>query len=107
MNGDKLFHLLEKKRGFFETILELCQEESEAGAVYREHLEQKHIILSHIEEIDHELKNFQSSFTTLPEKVLHEMEKIKNLMEAILEFERFNIVKRKKILKESELYGEK
>lgn len=108
MNEDKLFHLLEKKRGFFETFLDLCREESEIGCKeYRDILEQKQILLSYVEEIDKELNSFQACCTVLSEEIQHEMGRIKDLIESILECDQLNAQKRKKSLKILGRYGAK
>lgn len=91
MSEEKLFHLLEKKRGILETMLELYRE----GVGYEEILEHKQILLSFIEEIDRDLKSFQASYTFLSDAIEREMERIKVTIEAILEFEQMLRKKRK------------
>src|SRR5262245_25961396 len=74
---EKLLHLQKKKKGFFEAMLDLSQEESELTVEeWIASLEQKKILLSCIEEIDAELMPFQQSLHDLSQEISEELEHI-------------------------------
>ena len=99
MKEEKLLHLLQKKKGFFEAILEITEEESELcvhewfGA-----LEQKKILLSCIEEIDAQIHPFKQSMQTISQEVTEELDHIRNIIKRILHIDVINQEKRKKEL---------
>lgn len=100
MKEEKLLTLLQKKKGFFEALFELT--ESETHLPLQEWvsvLEQKKILLSCIDEIDHELNVFQARFHTLTQDVHEEIEQIRKIIERILYLDQRNLEKRKEELK--------
>jgi hypothetical protein len=99
MREDKLLHLLKRKKGFFEVILELSEEESELPLEnWIETLEQKKILLSCIEEIDAELVPFKKSLSNLSHEISSELEHIRVIIKRILHLDVINQEKRKKEL---------
>lgn len=97
MKEEKLYHLLTKKRGFFEAILELS--ETESSLPLREWisiLEQKKILLSCIEEIDQELVHYQQALHILSQDITEELEKIREVIERIMHIDHQNQERRKK-----------
>jgi hypothetical protein len=100
MREEKLLHLLKKKRGFFEAILELTEEESELALPdWISALEQKKILLSCIEEIDAELMPFKQSLHNLSQEISDELENIRSVIKRILHIDVINQEKRKKELR--------
>lgn len=99
MSEAKLLHLLQKKKGFFEAVLELS--ESEAGLPFHEWisvLEQKKILLACIEEIDVEIQHFKESFQILPHEISEEIESIRKVIQHILHLDTLNQEKRRNSL---------
>ncbi|MCH9627334.1 MAG: hypothetical protein S4CHLAM2_09710 [Chlamydiales bacterium] len=100
MENEKLLHLLRKKKGFFETILDLTEEEQELPvSEWISVLEQKKILLSCIDEIDSELKPFQSALQHLSQEISEELESIRKVIRTILHLDTKNQNKRKQELK--------
>lgn len=100
MHEEKLLHLLKKKKGFFETILDLT--ETEASLPVSEWicvLEQKKILLSCIDEIDVELQPFQRKLHDLSQEVSEELDNIRNVIKRILHLDNLNQQQRKQELK--------
>ena len=103
MKEEKLLHLLRKKKGFFEAILELSEEESELPIhEWISILEQKKILLSCIEEVDAELMPFRSSLQHLSQEISEELENIRGVIKRILHIDVINQEKRKKELRPQE-----
>jgi len=99
MREEKLLHLLRKKRGFCEAILELTEsEETLALGEWITILEQKKILLSCIEAIDKELKPFRQTMHRLSQEIDAELEVIRKMIQQILEISAFSQQQRKKIL---------
>lgn len=106
MYEEKLLHLLRKKKGFFETILDLTENESELPvSEWISVLQQKKILLSCVDEIDLELKPFQYSLHNLSQEVSEELESIRGVIKKILHFDTLNQQKRKQELKLDEERG--
>jgi hypothetical protein len=103
MKEDKLLHLLRKKKGFFEAILEITEEESELPLhEWLSALEQKKILLSCIEEIDAELMPFKQSLNNISQDISDELENIRTVIKRILHIDVANQEKRKKELRPSD-----
>lgn len=100
MSEHKLLHLLKKKRGFFEAILDLTENETEVPLrEWISILEQKKILLACIEEVDAELQHFQESFHMLSQDLHEEIEEMKMVIQRILRLDTLNQEKRKRELK--------
>lgn len=100
MSEEKLLLLLKRKKGFFEAILELCEEESELPLVdWMGILEQKKILLSCIEEIDAELMPFKQKMHMLSQEISDELETMRKIIRQILHLDVINQEKRKKELR--------
>lgn len=96
MNESKLLSLLQKKKSFFESILELT--ELEATLPIKDlinSLEQKTILLSCIEEIDEELQHYKAGLNNLSQEMQDEMDKTKEIVESIMSLNKENVKKRK------------
>lgn len=99
MKDEKLLVLLQKKKGFFETILELCHEEVHLPVhKWTSVLEQKKILLACIEEIDEEIALFKDSFHELSQEITDELDEIRKMIEKILHLDTHTTEKRKHIL---------
>ncbi|MCB1181550.1 MAG: hypothetical protein KDK55_05990 [Chlamydiia bacterium] len=99
MSEKKLIALLSKKRGFFEAILDLTENESFLEARdWASSLEQKNILLSCIEDIDKELISFKDRMSDLSSEVIEELDLIKQVVARILHIDQINQVERKKQL---------
>lgn len=100
MKEEKLLRLLQKKKGFFEAILELTEGESSLAInEWISVLEQKKILLSCIEEIDAELMPFQRSLHMLSQEISDELDNIRTVIKRILHIDVLNQEKRKKELR--------
>jgi hypothetical protein len=100
MKEEKLLYLLQKKKGFFEAILELTEEESELSLQdWISALEQKKILLSCIEEIDAQIMPFKKSLHNLSQEITDELDHIRNIIKRILHIDVINQEKRKKELR--------
>lgn len=100
MKEEKLLNLLQKKRGFFEAILELSEEESKYSLNdWIAILKQKKILLSCVDKIDAELALFKDSFEVMSQEISEEIEKIKEIIEEILYVDSVNQEKRKTTFK--------
>lgn len=99
MQEEQLLHLLRKKKGFFEAILDLTQAEIELSLTeWISNLEQKKILLSCIEEIDQELTSFKDALHTLSQETTEELEHIRVIIRRILHLDTINQDKRKQEL---------
>ncbi len=99
MSEKKLLQLLQKKKGFFEAILELSEQESSLPLhEWISILEQKKILLACIEDVDLELKRFQGRFCELSHDTSIEIERIRHVIECILHLDASNQEKRKREL---------
>ncbi len=105
MKEEKLLTLLQKKKGFFEALLELTENEIHLPMPeWISVLEQKKILLSCIDEIDHELDTFKERFHILTQDVHEEIEQIRKVIERILHLDQRNQEKRKEELKARRLH---
>jgi hypothetical protein len=96
MKEEKLLQLLQKKKGYFEAILELSQtEEIEAITEWIASLEQKKVLLSCIEQIDEQLKPFQESLNNISQEITEELDNIRLIIQQILHTDQMNQEKRK------------
>jgi hypothetical protein len=103
MKEDRLLHLLQKKKGFFEAILELTEYEATLPTEeWISNLEQKKVLLSCVEEIDAELMPFKQSLHMLSQEISEELESIRQVIKRILHIDIINQEKRKKGLRPSE-----
>jgi hypothetical protein len=93
---EKFLNLLAQKRGFFEAILDLTEEEAKySTAEWLSILKQKKVLLVCIDKIDEELTHFKDAFEVLSKEMLHEIEKTKEVIEHILFIDEINCEKRK------------
>ncbi len=96
MSEERLIALLQKKKNFFEAILDLSEMEHVVSIQeWIGILEQKKILLSCIEEIDAELGDFRKSLTFLSQDVSDELDELRLVIEKILHLDAFNLSKRK------------
>jgi hypothetical protein len=96
MKEEKLLHLLKKKKGFFEAMLDLSECESNMTIdEWVASLEQKKILLSCIEEIDAEMIPFKQSMHHISQEISEELEHIRNVIKRILHLDGINQEKRK------------
>lgn len=99
MSEEKLLHLLQKKRGFFEAILDLSEDEEYLPVPdWISVLEQKKVLLSCIDEIDYELSPFKAKLHNLSQEVTEELEKTRTVVEKILHLDSQVQRARKKLL---------
>jgi len=100
MTEDRLLHLIRKKKGFFEAILDLTETESSLSLPeWISVLEQKKILLSCIEEIDHQMTPYQSRLHILSQEMTEEIDSLKSIIEKILHLDKQSQEKRKQELK--------
>ncbi len=100
MLEEKLLLLLKKKKGFFETILDLTETEVDLPvSEWISILEQKKILLSCVDEVDAELKAFQSAAYNLSQDISEELDAIRNVIQNILHLDTLNQKKRKQEFK--------
>lgn len=100
MREEKLLHLLRKKKGFFEAILDLSEEESNMPLEeWVASLEQKKILLSCIEEIDAEMMPYKQSLHDISQEISEELEHIRKVIKRILHLDGINQEKRKEQLR--------
>ena len=103
MREEKLLHLLRKKKGFFEAMLDVSEEESDMSVeAWIASLEQKKILLSCIEEIDAELMPFKQSLHDISQEITEELEHIRTVIKRILHLDGINQEKRKEQLRPPE-----
>lgn len=101
MTQEKLLHLLKKKRGFFEAILDLSEEEQQLPVPdWISVLEQKKVLLSCIDEIDHELSPFKAKLHNLSQEVTDELNKTRSVVKKILDVDTRNQELRRKMLRD-------
>ena len=100
MKEEKLLHLLKKKKGFFETILDLTETEVQLPiSEWISVLEQKKILLTCIDEIDEEITPFQRKIHNLSQEATDELKAIRTVIQRILHLDTLNQQKRKADLK--------
>ncbi len=100
MSEDQLLHLLRKKKGFFEAILDLSEDESELQIHdWISSLEQKKILLSCVDEVDAEISLFKRTLHNLSQETSEELENIRKVITRILHLDTINQEKRKKELR--------
>lgn len=96
MKEEKLLGLLQKKRGFFEAIYDLCETEEHLSlSEWVTVLKQKKVLLSCIDEIDAELHAFKDAFSHLSQDISEELDALRHLIEKILHLDSSNQEKRK------------
>ena len=96
MGEKKLLALLRQKRGFFETILDLTEEEATLPVLdWIAHLEQKHILLNCIDELDRDIHRYRATFVDLSQDISDELESIRVVVGHILHIDHTNLEKRK------------
>ncbi len=99
MKEEKLLLLLQKKKGYFEAILELSQsEEMESISEWIASLEQKKVLLSCIEQIDEQLQPFQESLNHISQEITEELDHIRRIVQQILHTDQTNQEKRKSMI---------
>lgn len=99
MKEEKLISLLQKKKGFFEALLDLTESESRLSfQQWISTLEQKKVLLSCIDEVDEELKPFKSALHHLSQEVDEELSKIRHIIKQILHLDSINQKERKRQL---------
>src|ERR1700722_2945500 len=99
MKEEKLLTLLQKKKGFFEAILELSEKESHLPLhEWIALLEQKKILLSCVDEIDRALLPYKASFHPISQEISEEIEQVRKVVERILHLDHQNQEKRKQEL---------
>lgn len=100
MKEEKILILIQRKKGFFEAILDLTQTEQELSLrQWIGVLEQKKILLSCVDEIDQELMPYKESLLHLSQDICDELEELRKVIERILHLDALNQEKRKKELK--------
>ncbi len=100
MKEEKLLHLLKKKKGFFETILDLTETEGELPvSEWIAVLEQKKILLTCIDDVDAEIRPFQRAMQDLSQEISEELDSIRKVIRNILHLDSHNQLKRKEELK--------
>lgn len=103
MKEEKLLHLLKKKKGFFEAMLELTEMEGDLPVQeWISNLEQKKILLSCIDEVDGELTPYCQTMHILNQEITEELDYIRDVIKRILHLDALNMEKRKKELKHDE-----
>ncbi|MCH9609651.1 MAG: hypothetical protein S4CHLAM45_00380 [Chlamydiales bacterium] len=96
MSEKKLLQLLKKKRGFFEAILDLTEEEGSLPIPeWISNLEQKKVLLSCVDEVDEMLQPFKASFANLSQEIDEELDTIKDVVGKILKLDSHNYEKRR------------
>ena len=101
MSQEKLLQLLKKKRGFFEAILDLSEDEERLPVPdWISVLEQKKVLLSCIDEIDHELSPFKAKLHNLSQEVTDELSKTRSVVKQILDIDTRNQELRRKMLRD-------
>ena len=99
MKEGKLLLLLQKKKGFFEAILELTEIEAELTVTeWLSVLQQKKLLLSCIEEVDMELSPYCASLATLSQDLADELEATRSVIHKILHLDAHNQEQRKQEL---------
>ncbi|CCO01682.1 conserved hypothetical protein [Chlamydia psittaci 01DC12] len=100
MKEQALLLLLKKKKGFFLAILDLTETETSLTPIELEKvLQQKKTLLSCIDKVDNEIKEFRHSFTSvLPQDIQDELSEIRGIITRILDTDKLNYLQRKKEL---------
>lgn len=100
MHEAKLLLLLQKKKLFFESILDLTETEAHLPVDdWISVLQQKKILLSCIENVDAEMHPFQNTLSSLSQEVSELLEEIRQILRQILHLDSLNHQKRKEELK--------
>ncbi|MEG0037499.1 MAG: hypothetical protein RSB82_01520 [Victivallaceae bacterium] len=103
MQENKLLQLLKKKKGLFESFLDLTETESLLSvSEWESVLKQKKVLLSCIEDIDERLQSFKEGFTEISQEVTNEIDDIKQIVSRILELDSLNYLERKRELRSYE-----
>lgn len=99
MKEEKLLELLQKKKGFFEAILDLTETEEHLPIdQWLPTLKQKKVLLSCIEEIDSQLLPYRSRLQDLTQEISEELQEIRQLVKHILDRDAQNQDRRKRDL---------
>lgn len=100
MKEQALLLLLKKKKGFFLSILDLTETETSLSTAELEKiLRQKKILLSCIEKIDAQIREFRHYFTpVIPQDIQEELHEIREVITQILKTDKHNYAQRKKEL---------
>lgn len=99
MKEETLLSLLKKKKGFFEAILDLTEQETQSSVEHwQELLQKKQILLGCIEDIDSQLKNFEQSMHTLSYDVIEQLKDLHCIISQIMELGSLNLKEKKKHL---------
>ncbi|WP_148174346.1 hypothetical protein [Chlamydia felis] len=100
MKEQALLLLLKKKKGFFLAILDLTETEPSLTPVELEKvLRQKKTLLSCIDKVDNQIKEFRHCFTSvLPQDIQEELSEIREIITKILDTDKLNYLQRKKEL---------
>ena len=103
MSEEKLLQLLQKKRGFFEAILDLSEDEEHLPVPdWISVLEQKKVLLSCIDEIDCEISPFKAKLNNLSQEVTDELAKTRSVVEKILDIDTRNQELRRQMLRNTD-----
>lgn len=99
MSEHKILSLLQRKRGFFEAILDITEmEDSLPLSEWVSMLEQKRVLLKCIDEIDRELLPYKDSLNAISQEISEELSDLQKIVKKILEIDSVNVFKRKKEL---------
>jgi predicted component of type VI protein secretion system len=106
MSEKRLLGLLQRKRGYFEALLDLAEEEASLDfSDWMSILEQKKILLSCIEDIDTELEPFRASFQILSHEMQEELDSMRSLVKQLLFLDTQNQKERKHLLQKDGYEG--
>jgi predicted component of type VI protein secretion system len=96
MSEKRLLGLLQRKRGYFEAMIDLSEDEASLDTSdWVSVLEQKKVLLSCIEEIDTELEPFRSTFHDLSQEMQEELDLMRSLVKKLLFLDTQNQKERK------------
>lgn len=100
MEKQLLLQLLRKKKGLLLVILDLTQSEQTLPIEALENLlRQKKTLLSCIEKVDHQIKEFRHSFASiLPQEIQKELFELREVITQILDTDKVNYLAYKKEL---------
>ncbi len=97
MSNKKFITLLQQKRGYFESLLDLTEEESHLPVPdWLVNLEKKTVLLNCIDEVDDEIHTYQQQFSRLPQEITEELDAIHELIGRILHLDAKNLEYRKR-----------
>lgn len=102
MSEKRLLGLLQRKKGFFEALLDLSELQQNLPLCdLFPLLEQKRVLLSCIESIDEELSRFQHSLQILSQEITEELEAIRLVSERLLHLDACNSEMRRRLCRVS------